>query len=187
MMAWPNLLTHICVTGLNEASVNKTTAGSDNGVEQNKRQDIIWTNVGLLLIRPLETKFSKILFKLQQVWCKKILLKFVVWQKVDIFLSLNVLTSNFLYTLWHFFNLLLLYLCAFPIWVRQLFNGWVSVQKYYCVMPKKMCYFCPNWKGFIHRMKAGSHVYVPNVVKVYFVVRIIVHTLPCSVDLTDTL
>ena len=45
---------HICVSKL-------TIIGSDNGLSSDLRQDIIWTNAGILLIGPLETNFSEIL------------------------------------------------------------------------------------------------------------------------------
>ena len=44
-------MTHICVGNL-------TTIGSDNGSSPSRRQAIIWTNAGILLIWPLETNFS---------------------------------------------------------------------------------------------------------------------------------
>ena len=48
--------THICVRKL-------TNIGSDNGLSPGRRQAIIWTNVGILLIGPLETNFSEILIE----------------------------------------------------------------------------------------------------------------------------
>ena len=38
--------------------------GSDNGFLPDKHQAIIWTNAGILLIEPLGTKFSEILFEI---------------------------------------------------------------------------------------------------------------------------
>ena len=35
---------------------NQSTIGSDNGLSLGRRQAIMWTKVGILLIRPLETK-----------------------------------------------------------------------------------------------------------------------------------
>ena len=51
-------MTHICVGKLN-------IIGSDNGLPPGRRQAIIWTNDGILLIRPLGTNFSEILFGIQ--------------------------------------------------------------------------------------------------------------------------
>ena len=44
-------VTHICVSKL-------TTIGSDNGLSPGQRQAIIWTNAGILLIRPSGANFS---------------------------------------------------------------------------------------------------------------------------------
>ena len=62
-MANLNHLTHwgrvtfICVGKL-------TIIGSDNGLSPDRRQAIIWTNAGLLLIGPLGTNFSEILIEI---------------------------------------------------------------------------------------------------------------------------
>ena len=45
---------HICINKL-------TIIGSDNGLSPARRQAIIWTSAGILLIGPLETNFSEIL------------------------------------------------------------------------------------------------------------------------------
>ena len=58
-------VTHICVGKL-------IMIGSDNGLSPERRQAIIWTNAGILLIGPLETNFSEILFEIQTVSLKKI-------------------------------------------------------------------------------------------------------------------
>ena len=39
---------------------NLAVIGSDNGLSPGRRQAIIWTNAGILLIGPLETNFSEI-------------------------------------------------------------------------------------------------------------------------------
>ena len=46
-------VTHICVGNL-------ITIGSDNGLSPGRRQAIIWTNTGILLIGHLGTNFSEI-------------------------------------------------------------------------------------------------------------------------------
>ena len=60
--------THICVGKL-------TTIGSDNGLSPGRRQAIIWTNTGILLIGPLGTHFSEILIGIQTFSIKKMHLK----------------------------------------------------------------------------------------------------------------
>ena len=49
---------HMCVSKL-------TIIGSENGLSPGRRQVIIWTNAGILLIRPLGTNFSEILIGIQ--------------------------------------------------------------------------------------------------------------------------
>ena len=46
-------MTHICVSDL-------TSIGSDNGLSPGRRQAIIRTNAGILLIEPLGTNFNQI-------------------------------------------------------------------------------------------------------------------------------
>ena len=57
-------VTHICVDDL-------TIIGSDNGLSPSRRQAIIWTNVGILLIVRLRANFSEILFKIHSFSLKK--------------------------------------------------------------------------------------------------------------------
>ena len=61
-------VTHICVSKL-------TIIGSDNGLSPDRRQAIIWTNDGLLLIGPLGTNFSEILIEILTFSLKKMPLK----------------------------------------------------------------------------------------------------------------
>ena len=51
-------MTQICVSKL-------STIGSDNGLSPSRRQAIIWTNVGILLIRTIGTNFSEILSEIR--------------------------------------------------------------------------------------------------------------------------
>ena len=51
-------VTHICIGEL-------INIGSDNGLSPGRRQAIIWTNVGILLISPLGTNFSEIVIEIQ--------------------------------------------------------------------------------------------------------------------------
>ena len=60
--------THICVAYL-------TIIGSDNGLSPSRRQVIIWTNAGILLIRPFGTYFSEILITIETFSFKKMHLK----------------------------------------------------------------------------------------------------------------
>ena len=43
-----------------------TTIGSDNGLSPGRRQAIIWSNAGIMLIGPLGTNFSEILIGIKK-------------------------------------------------------------------------------------------------------------------------
>ena len=57
-------VTHICVSKL-------TIIGSDNGLSPGRRQAIIWTNDGILLIRTFRTHFSEIVSEIHTFSFKK--------------------------------------------------------------------------------------------------------------------
>ena len=61
-------VTHICVG-------KPTIIGSDNGLSPDRRQAIIWTNDGILLIAPLGTNFSEIVTGIQAFSFKRMHLK----------------------------------------------------------------------------------------------------------------
>ena len=80
-------MTHICVSKL-------TTIGSDNGLSPGRRQAIIWTNAGILLIGPLGTNFSEILIGIQTFSFEKIHLKMSSGKRRPSCLGLNVLMRH---------------------------------------------------------------------------------------------
>ena len=71
---------HICIGKL-------TIIGSDKGLWPGRRQAIIWTNAGIMLIGPLGAIFSEILIGIQTFSLKKMHLK--ISEKIC--LGLNVL------------------------------------------------------------------------------------------------
>ena len=78
-------MTHICVGNL-------TIIGLDNGLSTGRRQAIIWTNAGILLIGPLGTNFSEILIEILPFSFKKMCLKMSSAKWRPFCLGLNVLT-----------------------------------------------------------------------------------------------
>ena len=80
-------MTHICVSDL-------TTIGSDNGLSPCRRQAIIRTNAGILLIRPLGTNFSEILIEILSFSITKMRLKVSSAKRRPFSLGLNVLCDN---------------------------------------------------------------------------------------------
>ena len=79
-------VTHICVVKL-------TIIGSDNGLSPGRRQAIIWTNAGILLIAPLGTNFIEILIGIQTFSFKKMHLKMSSGKRRPFCLGLNVLSA----------------------------------------------------------------------------------------------
>ena len=77
-------VTHICVGSL-------TTIVSDNGLSPGRRQAIIWTNPGILLIGPWGTNFSEILIGIQTFSFKKMHSKMSSAKLRPFCLGLNVL------------------------------------------------------------------------------------------------
>ena len=78
-------VTHICVCKLR-------TIGSDNGLSPGRRQAIIWTHAGILLIGPLGTNFSEILIEIPIFSLKKMRLKVSSAKWRPFCVGLNVLT-----------------------------------------------------------------------------------------------
>ena len=77
-------VTHICVSKL-------TIIGSYNGLSPGRRQAIIWTNAGILLIRTLGTNFSEILSKIHTFSFKNMHFKMSSAKWRQLCLGLNVL------------------------------------------------------------------------------------------------
>ena len=77
-------VTHICVSKV-------TIIVSDNGLAPERRQAIIWTNAGILLIGPLGTNFSEILIEILIFSFKKMCFKVSSAKWRPFCLGLNVL------------------------------------------------------------------------------------------------
>ena len=82
---------HICVSKL-------YISGSDNGLSPDRRQAIIWTNAGILLIGTLGTNFNEILFEIHtriSIWkCRlengvHLVSASMCWKVCSIFASIN--------------------------------------------------------------------------------------------------
>ena len=107
-------MTHICVGKL-------IIIGSDNGLLSDRRQAIIWTNAGILLIGPLGTDFSEILIEIVTFSFNKMHLKMSSGKWRPFCLGLNVL-KNKLYMLGN-------------LYLRHV---WLFV----CSTSHKICIFC---------------------------------------------
>ena len=80
-------MTHICVSKI-------IIIGSDNGLSPDRRQAIIWTNDGMLLIGPWGTNFNEISIGIQTFSFKKMHVKMSSAKWRPFCLGLNVLKSN---------------------------------------------------------------------------------------------
>ena len=87
-------VTYICVSNL-------TTIGSDNGLLPGRRQAIIWTNAGILLIGPSGTNFSEILIEIHTFSIKKMHLKMSSAKRRLFLLGLNELNQVTCVVLFH--------------------------------------------------------------------------------------
>ena len=146
-------MTHILVGKL-------TIIGSNNGLSPGRRQAIIWTNDGILLIGPLGTNFNEILIGIQTFSFKKMHLKVSSAKWRSCCLGLNVLT-------W----LLLGWRLCFPL-VRS------QVWKFYLINMNFSMNF-PRWKNPYMRViirrsdsgvlcqkqvsRAGTSNYIPQI------------------------
>ena len=87
------VVTHICVCKL-------TIIGSNNGLSPGRRQAIIWTNAGILLIWPLETNFSEIFIEIHTFSFKTMHFKMSSGKWRPFCFDLNVLTTQWPLAAW---------------------------------------------------------------------------------------
>ena len=80
-------VTHLCVSEL-------TIIGSDNGLSPGRRQVIIWTSAGILLIGPLGTNFSELSIKILTFPFTEMRLKVSSAKWRPFCVGLNVLTKD---------------------------------------------------------------------------------------------
>ena len=94
---------HVCIDNL-------TINASDNGLSPGRRQAIIWTNAGILLIEPLGTKFSEISIEIYTFSFEKMHLNMSSGKCWPFCLGLNVfIVPPWQHTIsnwWNLFNLL---------------------------------------------------------------------------------
>ena len=108
--------THTCIC------VGKLTIiGSDNGLSPSRRQAIVWTKAGTLLIWPLGTNFSEILFEIHTFSFRKMYLEMSSGKRRPFCPGLNVLIKVSRYNnFWFFF----LTIDKIQIkWLHQLFTA----------------------------------------------------------------
>ena len=122
-------VTHICVGNL-------TIIGPDNGLSPGRRQAIIWSNAGILLIEPWGTNFSEISIGIHTFSFKKIHLKMSCAKWRPFCLGLNVLISSFqmasyVYIIWSTWTGMLLYQNTEVTWLTLNVYFEVSLDKWH--------------------------------------------------------
>ena len=131
-------MTHTCVGNL-------TIIGSDNGLSPSRCQAITWTNVWILLIRPLGTNFSEIFIEINKFSFKKIHLKtsFRKWRPFCLGLNVNhkmwySWTFYFLYMRWVLQIMLSISLTNFIIvaWLKM----WACNDGLHSVFDRGLCH-----------------------------------------------
>ena len=110
-------MTHICVSKL-------AIIGSDNGLSPERRQAIIWTNAGILLIGPLGTNFSENLIEILTFSFTKMRLKGSSAKCRPFCLGLNVLML--MTTVWEFPQV------TISLYERELHKKWAPISKLSC-------------------------------------------------------
>ena len=115
-------LTHICIGNL-------TIIGPDNGLSPGRRQAIIWTNAGILLIGPWGTNFSEILIGIHAFSLKKIHLKMSSAKWRSFCLGLNVLSEAQSTSMYVEFAIY-----TFKITVTSSRGQWVNTNPYQCAL-----------------------------------------------------
>ena len=125
---------HICLGKL-------TTIGSDNGLSPGRRQAIIWTIAGILLIGPLGTNFSEILIGIQTFSFKKMHLKMSSGKWWPFCLGLSVLSQQE-FAVETFSNLF----SPHPSWA-SMWRGSARVMSVTSPMSGVSLDHCPPWEG----------------------------------------
>ena len=118
-------VTHICASEL-------SILDSDNGLSPGRRQAIIKTNAGILLIWPLGTNFSEILIEINTFSFKKMHLKMLSGKKPAIFLGLNVLRHPDLASVYGLLFFHLTKFCKTPHHYVLLMDLWDWIYQWYC-------------------------------------------------------
>ena len=112
---------------------NLAIIGSDNGLSPYRRQAIIWTSAGILLIGPSGTNFSEILIEIHTFSSKKMLLKMSSGKWRPFCLGLNVLTvclwlSEEIFTETHKLMFIIRKTPTSGSWVPYLYIGTIRIR-----------------------------------------------------------
>ena len=88
---------HICASKL-------PFTGPDNGLSPSRRQTIIWTNAGILLIRPSATNFCEISIKIKKSFIHDNALLSAKWRLFCVGLNVWMISITFPLISWYYSN-----------------------------------------------------------------------------------
>ena len=138
-------MTHICVS-------RTTIIGLDNSLSPDRRQAVIKTNAGVLLIGPLGTNFSEIFIEIYTFSFKKMRLKMYSAKMAASFAGLNVLYDSLTVLWWTIKTLLsVMFIVSFVLYLLISFNesndniNWIPVS---CVRTNFLDNCIVWWKHF---------------------------------------
>ena len=143
-------MTHICVSKL-------TIIGSDNGLSPGRRQAIIWTNAGILLIRPLGTNFNEMLIEILTFSFTKMRLKVSSAKWRPFCLGLNVLILRIIMISIKMFSVILQHLS----FGRSICNLYYTnkYKKTSLTLPSAFCLLMVVWGPSQYKMLPHLHMY----------------------------
>ena len=142
-------VTHICVGNL-------TNTGSDNGLSPGRRQAIIWTDAGILLIGPLGTNFSEILIGIQTFSFKETHLKMssAKWRLFPLGLNELMLLSPFVIPwplYWYLYTYIYGYVIYWSLYKLPELVYRCHIIYLLCCIPKFCKDWCTYWMYLINR------------------------------------
>ena len=135
-------VTHICVS-------KPTIIGSDNGLSPARRQAIIWTNAGILLIEPFGTNFIEIRSKIQNFSFIKMHLKMssAKWWPFCLDLNVLIIVNNILLSRsieWIFVMVIAYCTKGTKHLIIKIISGLASFKG----MSLRLSLKCKGWKSF---------------------------------------
>ena len=166
---------HICVSKL-------TIISSYNGLSPRRRQAIIWTNAGILLIRPLGTKFSEILITIHTFSFMKMHLKMSSAKWWPFCLGLNVLNApTGLNKNLHNFIVFSPSVLDFEIHVLSCCCIQMSCLKHF-----KIIFIMFSFKSYVKGLRLPSWLIVPLIIRLIVTLSVIPKAVPSYIHLWVT-
>ena len=138
-------VTHMCVS-------KQTILGSDNDLSADRRQTIIWTNAGILLIDPLGTNFSEILIEIYTFSFKKKHLKMSSRKWRQFCLGINMLNDCNLNTM---------------IKRKHILYVWFENTPYFWIVYGRLVIQCTDTTNKLHPYRIYEYIILQNCINIF--------------------